>query len=63
MQPVAKMLALWRCFDTIWAGKTGEVGSIRGVQWCDEGLSTSGSSGGREVCSLFFYFWPCHVAW
>lgn len=65
MQPVARMPALWGCFDTVWAGQTGDVGPIRGVQRCDEGLSTSasGPSGGQEVCSLFFYFWPRHVAW
>ena len=49
MQPVARMLALWGRFDTVWAGQTGEEGSTRGVQQCGEGLSTSGSSRGREV--------------
>ena len=62
MQPVARMLALWGRFDTVWAGQTGEEGSTRGVQQCGEGLSTSGSSRGREVCFLFCYFFG-HTTW
>lgn len=56
MQPVGRMLALWGRFDTVWAGQTGEEGSTRGVQQCGEGLSTSGSSWGREVYFCFATF-------
>lgn len=63
MQPVARMLALLGHFDTVWAGQTGEEGSTRGVQQCDEGLNTYGSSRGREVCFFVFLFFFGYATW